>query len=410
MIMKTIITKQYLTYILLIGTLLLTAAACKENKTTKKTAQQDTYYTCSMHPQIVEHGPGLCPICHMDLIQVHRNDNATPGSLQLSSEQEQLANIQVDTVTEKNLGDETVLTGRLVTDEERISAVSARVNGRIDKLYFRNEGEFVQKGTPLYELYSEELNNAKQEYILALEKKEELGNASIDFSQLLESARHKLLLWGLSDQQINTLAKERKTSPLTTFYSPVSGYITTLSVTEGSYIMEGGTLLRIADLSSIWAEAQLYAAQLPQVDLDGLATVTLQGTTSPIASGHIAFVNPELNTGTRLNLLRVKVNNTSGQLRPGTPVYVTLRQQPYKGISLPIDAVLRDSKGAAVWIKTAAGKYQHRMVMTGPETGRQIAILSGLKKGEQIVVSGAYLLQSEYIFKHGSTAMTTHTH
>ncbi|UCJ09629.1 efflux RND transporter periplasmic adaptor subunit [Chitinophaga pendula] len=410
--MKMITAKPYHIYLLLIGVLLFTVVACNNNnnKQPKDTAQQDTYYTCSMHPQIIEHGPGLCPICHMDLIQVHRNGNNAPGTLQLSREQEILANIQVDTVKEKNLGDETVLTGRLVTDEERISAISARISGRIDKLYFRNEGDFVQQGAPLYELYSEELNNAKQEYILALEKKEELGTATIDFTQLLESARHKLQLWGLSDKQINTLAKERKTSPLTTFYSPVSGYISTLATTEGSYIMEGGTLLRIADLSSIWAEAQLYAAQLPQVDLDGMAIVTVQGTTETVASGHIAFVNPELNTGTRLNLLRVKVNNTSGLLRPGTPVYVTLRQQPYKGISLPIDAVLRDSKGAAIWIKTAAGKYQHRMVKTGPETGRQITILSGLTAGEQVVTSGAYLLQSEYIFKHGSSAMTAHTH
>src|SRR6266498_2139924 len=209
----------------------------------KKVAEQNpnVFYTCSMHPQVMQDRPGNCPICGMKLIPVEKKKGTDADAIMLSDQQIQLGNIQVDTVGKRNIGDETSLTATLSVDETKTETVSARVSGRIDKLYFKNQGDYISKGQKLYDLYSEELNNAKQEYILALEKQATLDNSIIDFRQLVEAAKNKLLLWGMSESQINELARTKKTSILTSFYSTASGYITTLEGHEGDYISEGGT-------------------------------------------------------------------------------------------------------------------------------------------------------------------------
>ncbi|MEO6674525.1 MAG: efflux RND transporter periplasmic adaptor subunit, partial [Ginsengibacter sp.] len=168
------------------------------------------------------------------------NDTAN-NDLKLSDQQIQLGNIQTDTVNIGMLGDKIVLTATLNIDEKKTTSVSARVMGRIEKLYFKNSGDYVKKGDNLYDLYSEDLNNAKQELILALQQKNTLDNTVIDFNQLIQSAKYKLLLWGMSDSQIDELVKTKKTTPITTFYSNASGYITMLEVKEGDYTMEGST-------------------------------------------------------------------------------------------------------------------------------------------------------------------------
>src|SRR5947207_4409576 len=260
-------------YIITISFLFL-MIACKQKK---KVAVQnpDVFYTCSMHPQIMQDSPGNCPICGMKLIAVEKKKGANANAIMLSDQQIQQGNIQVDTVGKGNIGDETVLTATLNIDETKSETVSARTSGRIDKLYFKNQGDYIRKGQKLYDLYSEELNNAKQEYILALEKQATLDNSIIDFKQLVQGAKNKLLLWGMSEAQIDELAKTKKASTLTSFYSSASGYITTLESHEGDYVSEGGTIVRLANLSSLWAEAQVYTSQLSEIDRNGNATVRL---------------------------------------------------------------------------------------------------------------------------------------
>ncbi len=332
------------------------------------------------------------------------NDTAN-NDLKLSDQQIQLGNIQTDTVNSGMLGDKIVLTATLNIDQKKTTSVSARVMGRIEKLYFKNSGDYVNKGDRLYDLYSEELNNAKQELILALQQKNMLDNSVIDFNQLIQSAKYKLLLWGMSDSQIDELVKTKKTTPITTFYSNASGYITILEVKEGDYTMEGSTVVRLADLSTIWAEAQVYSSQLSQLDINGTATVQIPDISGKQINGKIEFVNPEINPDTRINLVRVSIPNPGNQLKPGMPAYVFLQSRQHSVISLPIDAVIRDGKGATVWIQTAKNTYKSRMVEAGMETGERIEIKTGLKTGDIVVISGAYLINSEYIFKNGANPM-----
>jgi membrane fusion protein, copper/silver efflux system len=379
-------------------------ASCKN----KNAAHQDTdiYYTCSMDPQVVEHKPGKCPICKMELTPVKKSNGEKKDELQLSDQQIQLGNIQTDTIRNGTIGDQLILTATLNFDQTKTSSVSSRVMGRVEKLYYKNPGDFVKQGSPLYELYSEELNNAKQEFMLALDKKKTFSAETIiDFDQLIQSAKNKLLLWGMNDAQIDELIKNKKASSVTTFYSTTAGYITQLDIREGDYVMEGGTIVKLADLSALWAEAQVYTSQMADINKSSIATVRLPDFENKEIKGRIEFVNPEINPDTRINLIRVSVPNPGNQLKPGMPAYVLLKSPQRKTLTLPADAVIRDGKGATVWIQTAEKTYKSQMVETGLETDDRIEIKSGLREGDVVVITGAYLLQSEFIFKKGANPM-----
>jgi Cu(I)/Ag(I) efflux system membrane fusion protein len=278
------------------------------------------------------------------------------------------------------------------------------VEGRIDKLYFKNIGDNVRKGDKLYDLYSEQLNNAKQEYVTALEQQNTVGNSLINYGSLVESARNKLLLWGMTDAQLKQLTNSKQISTHTSFYSTESGYITSLNTKEGDYVMEGGTVVQLANLSTLWAEAQVYTSQMSSVNKNENVTVQVSDLNKTI-NGTIDFVNPEINPDTRINLVRVTIPNENIELHPGMPVYITINSKQRNAIMLPSGAVLRDSKGATVWIQTQPGVYEIRMVKTGMAEINAIEILSGIDAGDVVVTSGAYLLNSEYVFKHGTDPM-----
>ena len=394
-------------YLFLLTTAFFMLASCKNKK--ELAADPGVYYTCSMDPQVIANKPGNCPICGMQLTMVTKTKSENQDELLLSEQQIQLGNIHTDTIRSGTIGDQLVLTATLNFDQMKSTSVSSRVMGRVEKLYFKTLGDYVQKGAPLYEIYSEELNNAKQEYLLALDQRETFANeAAIDFKQLLQSAKNKLLLWGMSERQVQKLAEGRRAAPTTTFYSTASGYITSLDVGEGDYAMEGGTILKLADLSSLWAEAQVYTSQLASIDKNSIATVQLPDFDGKEIKGSIEFVNPEINPDTRINLIRVSIPNPGNLLKPGMPAYVLLKSPVRKTLTLPIDAVLRDGKGATVWIQTAERTFKTVMVQTGLETDNRIEITSGISVGDIVVITGAYLLNSEYIFKRGANPMSGH--
>ena len=379
--------------------------SCK-NKKDQAPADPDVYYTCSMDPQVKENKPGKCPVCKMELTPVKKaSSGAGMDEIELSEQQVQLGNIHMDTIRSGSIGEQVVLPATLNFDQLKENVVSSRLMGRIEKLYFKNIGDYVSKGAKLFDLYSEELNNAKQEYLLALEKQKTLDNSVIDFSQLVQSAKNKLLLWGISESQIQELEKNKNTAPLTSFYSNANGYITATDVKEGDYVTEGGTVVRLADLSTLWVEAQVYSSQLSFIDEGGQAIVQFPDIQGKEVKGKIEFMNPEINPDTRINLIRVTIPNPGNQLKPGMPAYVAIKNSQRNSLSLPVDAVIRDSKGASVWVQIKGNKFKYKMVEIGLEGNDRVEIKSGLKDGDVVVISGAYLLNSEYIFKIGSNPM-----
>src|SRR5262249_28818461 len=193
--------------------------------------------------------------------------------------------------------------------------------------------------------------------------------------------------------------------PLSTaFYSTAAGYITTLESHEGDYVAEGATIVRLADLSSLWAEAQVYSSQRSEIDQNATAIVRLSATGEEI-KGRIVFVNPEIDPAARINLVRIAVPNPKNQLKPGMPVYVALKNQQQNSLSLPVDAVIRNEKMNMVWLQIDKNSFKSVMVETGMESNGRIEKKKGLKEGDVVVTRGAYLLNSECIFKRGATPM-----
>src|SRR6185312_1479051 len=393
-------------YKLAITYCVLLFVSCKNKTQTSSTTDPNIYYTCSMDPQVVESKPGKCPICHMELTPVKKSSQqANNDEIALSPEQMQLGNIQVDTIGKEFVDNQMILTGTLTFDETKVNDVSARVGGRIEKLYFKKIGDYVSKGAPLYDIYSEELNNAKQEYLLALEKKETLGNSLINFDDIIDAAKNKLLLWGMSQQQIKNLDKGALANTKTTFFSTASGYITQLNLQEGDYVSEGGSIVKLAGLSDLWVEAQVYATQLSQLNNAKDVTVQIPDIPGKTIPGKISFQNPELNPATRINLIRINIANKGNELKPGMSAYITVKTGGVNALFLPSDAVLRDGKMAIVWIETSQNKFKSVMVETGIESGNMIEIKSGIQLNDVVVTSGAYLLQSEYVFRKGASPM-----
>jgi len=391
---------------LLVAFCLLLFISCKNKTQTSAATDPNIYYTCSMDPQVVESKPGKCPICHMELTAVKKSaQQENNNELQLSPEQMQLGNIQVDTIRKEFVENQITLTGTLTFDETKVTDVSARVGGRIEKLYFKKIGDYVSKGAPLYDIYSEELNNAKQEYLLAVEKKAILGNSQVNFDEIIQPAKNKLLLWGMSEEQIKNLNKASVTNTNTTFFSSASGYITELNLQEGDYVSEGGSIVKLAGLSDLWAEAQVYATQLSQLSNAKDVTVKIPDIPGKTIRGKISFQNPELNPATRINLIRINVPNKVNELKPGMSAYITVKTSGANALFLPSDAVLRDGKMAMIWIETSQNKFKSVMVETGMESGNMIEIKTGIQPNDVVVTSGAYLLQSEYVFRKGATPM-----
>jgi membrane fusion protein, copper/silver efflux system len=414
--------------------ILILLIACDTKR--KKAAEAGIKYTCSMHPQVLKDEPGKCPICHMDLIPVKQavtdtmgaqpmnmdstsnrqmdsasntemsaNKMAMPNEIELTDQQIRLANIQADTIGSTGFGSSMVLTGTIAFNEKNIETISSRVKGRIERLYYKNTGDYIPKGAKVYELYSEDLNSIKQEYILLLQKSGTSGNSVINFNQLLQAARHKLQLWGMTAAQIRALEQTRKASYTTAFYSPASGYITQLNVTEGDYVMEGGSMIRLANTSSVWVETQAYSSQLSQINRNAAVIVQIPQLANKKITGSIEFVSPEINPQTRINLLRVNISNPNNQLKPGMVAYIFLSNTQTNAIALPLDAIMRNGNMAYVWIKTGNNRFKMQSVTLGAANGNQVGITNGLKAGDVVVITGAYLLNSEYLLRNGGGSM-----
>ena len=365
------------------------------NRKPKTILAENEYYVCSMDPQVMEKQPGSCPICKMPLAKTVI-DKTQLNIIKLNAEQIKLANVKVDTVKISSIGKEVILTGEFSINQNKTEQISVRTNGRIEKLYHKVTGEEIKAGEAVYDLYSQELLLAQEEYLIAFDK---LG--LVDGTNILSATKNKLLLWGLSEQQISELEKTKEAKITNTVYSKVSGTITEIPIKEGDYVLEGAKIYKVADLSTLWVDAQIYSNELGILEEGKKVEIIPDAFPEEATEGTITFSNPELQSGSKINLVRVEVKNPNGKFKPGMQAYVVHHSDEKKAIVLPVDAVLRDSKHATVWIQNAQGGFEARMVETGIENKNKIEIRSGLKTGEKVVVSGAYLINSEYIFKRG---------
>lgn len=367
-------------------------------------------YTCPMHPTVVSDKPGKCPVCGMDLVKGDKSTSTGSNDLMLTDSQIKLANITTQKVSKKAIGQTVAINGRFALNEQNSEAISSRAAGRIEKLFIKETGQQVKQGEPLYVLYSETLLTLQQEYLLAKEQYESIGQTEKRYKSFLESAEKKLLLYGLTKAQIANLTNRNSLQPRVTFLAPASGIVTEISASEGQYVSEGGMLYRIEDVTNLWIEAELYPGETSLVKTGDQVTVRVSGDNNDAMQATVNFLSPEYRSNSQITIMRASLENKSLRYKPGQQVQVFLTHSSKEAIAVPTDAVIRDGKGSHIYRQAGNNTFRPIMVKTGVESFDQVEITDGISEGDTVAVSGAYLLYSELILKKGTDPMAGHNH
>ncbi|WP_207495770.1 efflux RND transporter periplasmic adaptor subunit [Aridibaculum aurantiacum] len=381
--------------------------ACKEHQQhTEETTTTQTY-TCPMHPQIVQTSPGTCPICAMDLVPFDKNN--VEENLMLGNAQRMLANVVTDTVRTGTFSSTKQLNGRLVINPEQIEIISSRVAGRLETLLVKETGVSIRKGQPLYRIYSEQLAAMQQEYLVAIAQAEQFpGDAK--FQQIADAAKQRLLLFDQTGEQVRQLRTSRKPSPYITYYATAGGVVAELFTAEGQYVAEGSPIVRVEGFQDLWVEADLYTTEASSVREGQLVTVTIAGYDVQHKM-RVDFIAPSLQAGSQLLTIRGKIPNPGNRYTAGMQVFVDVPiSNVSDAVTVPVNALIRDGNGTHLWIETEPNIFEARSVTTGAENFNRVEIKSGLSEGEAVVISGAYLLYSEFVLKKGKTPAGQHNH
>lgn len=399
-------------YIFLVGTILSACTTEKKEDHSKHAAAQESAapkYTCPMHPNVVQDGPGTCPVCGMDLVPMTAKSGGD-NSLMLTDSQIKLANVTTQKVSVRPIGQTLVVNARLTIDEEKTTTISSRTSGRIERLFVKETGRVVKQGEPLYEIYSETLLTLQREYLLALEQYETLGKSEKRYESFLKAAESKLLLYGLNEKQIEQLASAKSVQQRIAFLAPAGGIIEEIAVAEGQYVNEGDRLYRIENLGSLWLEAELYPQEIRFVKLGDQINVRVSGFESEPITARVNFLSPEYRANSQITIMRASLSNVGLRFKPGMQAQVFFTHSSRKALTIPVDAIIRDAKGTHVYVQSEQNTFEPRMVKTGIEDFEQVEIIAGLQENEVVAVSGAYLLYSELILKKGTDPMAGHHH
>ena len=386
-------------------TILFALAGCKSKNENHAGHDSGSYYTCPMHPTVKSNSPGSCPVCNMSLIKVEKQNNEHTKQegnfITIEKQQQQLAGIKTDTVKFQTIISASTILGTVAIDEEQVTTISSRVKGRIDKLYIKTSGEYIRKGNPVYAIYSEQLFADEKEFLALTEKKKNTTTENKLLHDMLSASKNKLLLWGLSEKQIEELEKSKSASPQIIFYAQTEGYVTEILVKEGVYVEAGTLLIKLTELNQVWIDAQVYSNEIEKISGSNSFQVFSETYPDEVYTGRLVFSNPSVEDGRKVQLLRLRIDNAKNKLIPGMMVYVSPKQNSKPVLAVPKSAVLLE-KMKTVWVLAHENTFEQRMVKTGAENKFWIEIVSGLKEGETVVTEGAYLISSEFILKSGA--------
>lgn len=363
------------------------------------------YYRDPQAPDYRSDRPGINPQTGNDLEPVHEN---TPpkGAIQISPEKQQLIGVKYATA-EFAAGVETLrAAGRAAADETRITRVHPRIEGWIQKVHADFTGQYVNKGDPLLTLYSPEMLATEQEYLLALRARDAMKSGpshdAYENSELLIlAARRRLELFDLSDAQVAEIERTRKPVQTITLYSPASGFVASRNAFPSQRVTPETELYAITDLSRIWILADVFEADLAKIQTGMSATVTPAGGGAPFAA-KVAYIQPQVDPATRTLKIRLEAQNPKLALKPDQFATVEFRIALAGRVTVPADAVVNTGLRRTVFVDLGNGALEPRQVETGEQTGGRVQILSGLRAGERVAASGAFLIDSEAQLKAGA--------
>lgn len=410
--------------------------------TGQATAHKQLWH-CGMHPQIIREEPGECPICHMaltpiastgastdsgqrkilywwdpmlgpssisdhpgksamgmDLVPVYA-DQAGPG-VTIDSTVVQNMGVRTAPVTRGSLSKTIRAVGLLKIPEPALHDVSLKVGGWIDKLYANQDGMHVTEGQPLFDLYSQDLQVTEQELISAIKSQKALpADASPELrseaQSLIESAKHKLRLWDVAEQDIDAIARADQPPKDVPFRSPATGHIEDKEIVQGSAVQPMMRLMRVADHTKMWLDAQVYAEQIPLVKIGQQVVAAVDGMPGNTWKGTIAFIYPHLDHMTRTLTVRMTLDNPDFALKPGMYATAQIMTQPLADtIQVPRESIIDTGTRQIAFVSEGQGHFSPRNVKMGVEgDDDQVQIIEGLAPGETVVTSGQFLMDVE---------------
>ncbi len=423
-------------------------------------------YHCPMHPGIVEDHPGECPICGMKLVPIENGGAAgaatagapsapagerkiafyrspmnpretspvprkdemgmdyvpvyedeasgastpVPGlaTVSIDPQRQQLIGLRTAPVTRGPVGGSVRTPGRVAVDQTRVKKVNVKVGGFVEKVYVDFVGKAVQKGDPLFSLYSPDLVSAQNEYLLALKTRHALSSAGAGGSSgedLVASSRRRLKLWDVTDAEIEALERTGAPKKTLTIYSPISGVVTQKSVVEGATLEPGATPYEITDRSVVWVLADLYETDLAHVHVGDGGKLRLDAYPGRAFDGRVVFIDPTLDPKTRTAKARLELANPTGELKPDLFGDVVLTGARREGLRIPADAVVPTGAESVVFVSLGDGKFQPRAVQLGATDGAEVEVVSGLTEGQAVVTRANFLIDSESRLRASLAAM-----
>jgi multidrug efflux pump subunit AcrA (membrane-fusion protein) len=436
--MKTLL-KSLLMLVLIVG------VSCSKDKEKAeiKESKIESYYTCSMHPQIKEQKSGKCPLCHMNLtkvevdqsdeVQVTKKEELRPfwrcenfpdvtsegktvcpidgtpmvkvdpykeraGEVvaRVKLRKAQLSHFNPDffPVSKMKMTKTISLLGNVIQSEEKESNIPARIAGRIEKVYVKSTGELIKANQLVLELYSPRLITGGEEYILARKSFKE--NGSQEYRELVKESEEKLKLWGIRKFQMERWYRSGKVPRSIKIYSPTSGIVRKRNAIKGKYFKEGQSFFDLADLSDVWVELDVYESDSALVSIGQEVTLKFQALPGKVLKGAIDFVDPVINLKTRTLKVRATISNSEGLLKPGMvadgSLKIALDQEP---LVVPRTAIIDTGKRKVIWSKVSNKLYQAKEIYTGFESEGYVEVVKGLMAGEEVVIEGNFLLDAQ---------------
>jgi Cu(I)/Ag(I) efflux system membrane fusion protein len=332
------------------------------------------------------------------------------GTVQISPERQQLIGVKFGTVEMKPLEKVIRTVGRVDYDEKRIVTVSPKIGGWIEDLYVDFTGRYVRQGEPLLTIYSPELVSTQEEYLIALRAKKDLAKSPFpevvgSGQSLAESAKRRLKLWDITDDQIRILEETGEPKKTMTLYSPFGGFVLEKAAFKGMNVMPGMALFKLADLSVVWVLADIYEYELPFIRLGQQASVQLSYIPGETFTGKAIYIYPALNPETRTAKVRFELPNPHGKLKPEMYANVEVKVRLGQKVAVPEGAIIDTGVRQMAIIDKGNGYFEPREVKVGAKVDNYYEVIKGLKAGERVVTSANFLIDSESKLKEAMAGM-----